>query len=65
MYEINLSLIEAKDRVQNPYHKLGNIVLGRSFNGLCEKFLHTFHMKICNHKTHLGVELLCSCILTN
>jgi hypothetical protein len=31
----------------------------------CEEFLHTFHMKICTHKTHLGVELLCSCILTN
>jgi hypothetical protein len=31
----------------------------------CEEFLHTFHMKICIHKIHLGVELLCSCILTN
>jgi hypothetical protein len=28
-------------------------------------FLHTFHMKICTHKIHLGVKLLCSCILTN
>ncbi len=24
-----------------------------------------FHMKICTYKTHLGVELLCSCILTS
>jgi hypothetical protein len=31
----------------------------------CEEFLHIFHMKICAHKTHLGVELLCSCILTS
>jgi hypothetical protein len=22
--------------------------------GICEEFLHTFHMKICTHKTHLG-----------
>jgi hypothetical protein len=31
----------------------------------CEAFLHTFHNKICTHKTQLGVELLCSCILTS
>jgi hypothetical protein len=31
----------------------------------CEEFLHTFHMKTCTHKTHLGMELLCSCSLTN
>ncbi len=23
----------------------------------CEEFFHTFHMKICAHKTHLGVEV--------
>ncbi len=33
--------------------------------GCCEEFLHTFHMKICTHKTHLGVELLCNCIITS
>ncbi len=31
----------------------------------CEEFLHTFHMKICTHKTHLGVELACNCSLTS
>jgi hypothetical protein len=31
----------------------------------CEEFLHTFHTKICTHKTHLGVELLYNCSLTN
>ncbi len=31
----------------------------------CEDFLHTFHIKICTHKIPLGVELLCSCNLTN
>jgi hypothetical protein len=36
-----------------------------NFAPLCEKFLNTFHMKICIHKTHLRVELLCSCILTS
>jgi hypothetical protein len=34
-------------------------------DGRCEEFLHTFHMKIRIHKTHLGMELLCSCILTS
>jgi hypothetical protein len=24
---------------------------------LCEEFFHTFYMKMCAHKTHLGVEL--------
>jgi hypothetical protein len=33
--------------------------------GHCEAFLHTFNMKICTHKTHLEVELLCSCSLTS
>jgi hypothetical protein len=33
--------------------------------GKCEAFLHTFNMKICTHKTHLEVELLCNCNLTN
>jgi hypothetical protein len=32
---------------------------------ICEELLHTFHSKICTHKTQLGVELLCSCILTS
>jgi len=32
---------------------------------LCEAFLHTFNMNICTHKTHLKVELLCSCSLTS
>jgi hypothetical protein len=31
----------------------------------CEELLHTFHMKICIHKIHLRVELLCNCILTS
>jgi hypothetical protein len=31
----------------------------------CEAFLHTFNMKICTHKTHLEMELLCSCSLTS
>jgi hypothetical protein len=30
-----------------------------------EDLLYTFHNKICTHKTQLGVELLCSCILTS
>ncbi len=34
-------------------------------NEWCEKFFHTFHMKMCTHKTHSGVELLCKCILTS
>jgi hypothetical protein len=29
----------------------------------CEEFLHTFNIQICTHKTHLEVELLCSCSL--
>jgi hypothetical protein len=32
---------------------------------LVKNFCTPFHMKICTHKTHLGVELLCSCILTS
>jgi hypothetical protein len=35
------------------------------FNVHCEELLHTFHNKICTHKTQLGVQLLCSCILTS
>jgi hypothetical protein len=35
------------------------------FYVFCEELLHTFHNKICTHKTQLGVELLCSCILTS
>ncbi len=31
----------------------------------CETFLHTFNMKICIHKTHLKMELLCNCSLTS
>jgi len=31
----------------------------------CEEFLHIFHMKICAHKTHLGMELPCSYSLTS
>jgi hypothetical protein len=36
-----------------------------SMYGECEELLHTFHNKICTHKTQLGVELLCNCILTS
>jgi hypothetical protein len=35
------------------------------FFSLCEEFLHTFNMKICTHKTHLEMKLLCSCSLTS
>jgi len=31
----------------------------------CDAFLHTFNMKTCTHKTHLEMELLCSCSLTS
>ncbi len=31
----------------------------------CDEFFHTFYMKMCVHKTHLGVELRCNCILTS
>ncbi len=37
----------------------------RNTFALCEELLHTLHKKICTHKIHLGVELLCNCILTN
>jgi hypothetical protein len=32
---------------------------------VCEDLLHILHKKICTHKTHLRMELLCSCILTS
>jgi hypothetical protein len=45
----------------------------KSFDAVVVQWLRTcvrnsytpFHMKICIHKTHLGVELPCNCILTN
>jgi hypothetical protein len=39
--------------------------INHGHNNLCEAFLHTFNMKICIHKTHLEVTLLCSCSLTS
>jgi len=47
--------------------KLANffVLLKKSESKKCEEFLHTFNMKICTHKTHLEVKLLCSCSLTN
>jgi hypothetical protein len=33
--------------------------------GECEELFHILYKKICTHKIQLGVELLCSCILTS
>jgi hypothetical protein len=43
----------------------GLLGINHGHNNLCEALLHTFNMKICIHKTHLEVDLLCNCSLTS